>query len=170
MSDADRNMLNEIAEGEAWLAPFGTPAPSADLLLRVKRAVRSELAASPASARRLVRLRAWHGSVVAAAALALSVGVAWYSTRLPAPDPAVMSVTAKDRQLEKEIEALFAVSFGAEDTLADLESMTESEDWSLDETTFYGAFDEAFGEAADSDASGASLPASRNRNHTGEVS
>ncbi|MBK8270756.1 MAG: hypothetical protein IPK83_21600 [Planctomycetes bacterium] len=54
MKSHDRNMHNEIAEGEAWLSRFETQPLDADVLARIKTAVRDELVGANAPAARSI--------------------------------------------------------------------------------------------------------------------
>lgn len=72
--------LREIEASERWLAQFETPGPRDEAVANAKRAARNELNRRRVSPK-VSRWRSWHGAVAAAAVIAFSVGVAWYSSQ-----------------------------------------------------------------------------------------
>ena len=126
MSEFDRLMRDEIAEGERWLASFATPEPSAACVAKTKRAVRAALTGSgegPA----LGRWSVWHGVLAAAASLALAITIGWHSAR--------QNTRFADAELTGA-EAQYLADAGQEaQTLSDLDSgLTSLETWSADES------------------------------------
>ncbi len=147
MADFDKNKMDEITRGEAWLAGFKTPEASGELIERIKRATREQLA-RPAVLPRLFALRPWHGSLAAAAMLALCVGVAWYSrSQTPiGPGPMTDSGSIAVAPVPDEVEAIFYTFEGVEQGLSELDELAYDDAWSLDGVSLYSALDEAFSE------------------------
>lgn len=69
--------FDEIKKGEEWLAGVTTPAPSARSLASTKAAMRAEFVRLGRRSGGVMRWRAWHGALAAAACIALCVIVGW---------------------------------------------------------------------------------------------
>ncbi|MBX3393904.1 MAG: hypothetical protein KF841_00910 [Phycisphaerae bacterium] len=178
MNESDRKLLMEIDESEAWLSRFEVPLSFSHRLEEVKRAVRSELAAADASRRLesawLNRLRPWHGSMAAAAVLAICVGVAYFSSAFsPSTDDAIL-LADRDAAIEAEMGALVKVLSASGDRLSDLEELAGTDAWAIDDVSFYRAFEEAFGDWPESDGAtdrtGAMLDSTARSKRSGEIS
>lgn len=178
MNDSDRKMLREIDESEAWLARFEVPVSFSRRLDEVKLAVRNEIAAGVASQQVesawLNRLRPWHGSLAAAAMLAICVGVAYFSTgSAPSADQAIV-LADRDSAIEAEMGALVKALSPSEDQLYDLEELAGTDAWAIDDVSFYRAFEDAFGDWPESDGAtdrtGAMLDSGTRSMRSGEIS
>lgn len=88
------NLEREIAEGERWLRQFETPSPSPKVIASLKDILTAELGSDRVGERAapMRRISGWHGSLAAAAALLLAIGVGWYSL----PGPGRSSLTAAE--------------------------------------------------------------------------
>ena len=80
MTEFNHNMHDEIAEGERWLAGKADASAPAVAIGRTKDAVRAELARRARTVPGMT-WRPWHGTLAAAAALALCVTIGWQSMR-----------------------------------------------------------------------------------------
>lgn len=75
------NLEREIAEGERWLRQFETPSPSPKAIANLKKVLTAEMGSDRVGGRAapMRRFSGWHGTLSAAAALLLAIGVGWYS-------------------------------------------------------------------------------------------
>ncbi|QDV91908.1 hypothetical protein RAS2_30160 [Phycisphaerae bacterium RAS2] len=78
--DSD-NLEREIAESERWLRQIETPSPSPKAIANLKEVLTAEMGSDRVGGRAapMRRFSGWHGSLAAAAALLLAVGIGWYS-------------------------------------------------------------------------------------------
>ncbi|HKQ47121.1 MAG TPA: hypothetical protein VJZ71_03505 [Phycisphaerae bacterium] len=142
MNEQERQ-LGEIEANEAWLARFVTPAPSAEAVARAKQAARRELARmhGGAGAR---SWKAWHGTLAAAAALALCVTVGWYAMRHQPAMTSMMMAEADVQPLWPEMtQQQTTVLVAMDDEISDLEEWSSDESWSAGGADLYYALEEA---------------------------
>lgn len=154
MDQFDQRTRDEIAEGERWLASLPTPPASPELIDRVKRTARGELGRLNSRSIQPRRWAPWHGAAAAAAAIALSVTVGWYSTTVEQnrfDDGLADNINMIDDYL-----ALDPIDEG----LADLGTLAAEEAWALSGSTLYEAMEEALADepADEQNDMGASLP------------
>ncbi len=170
MNDWNENQLNEIAEAERWLSRQTPPRVSEDLVPRIQRRVREELTKVHAGDAGSTRWRAWHGAIAAAAALALSVGVGWYSLRFESSEPIRLADSGDSAAIEREVAAFLSALPEADADLVELEELTFGDAWAFDGASLYDAFEQAFAEddaadrAIDEDDRSSQSPAHRYRN------
>ncbi len=116
------NLEREIAEGERWLRQFETPTPSSKALANLKDVLIVEMGRDRMGVRAapMRRFSGLHGSLAAAAALLLAVGIGWYSvpgqgrsawTTAETGEPIPLSVDASEQlsrysDWERELSAL----------------------------------------------------------------
>lgn len=128
MNKSDRNMHEEIDQMERWLSGYPTPAPSRECVQRARIAARQTLHEQHAVGAPS-RWHIWHGSLVAAAAIFLAIGIGWYSRTIEEPSGWAMA----DRDLP------WALPERSEEItlrLASLdEDLREVEDWFSDVST-----------------------------------
>ncbi|HWL93279.1 MAG TPA: hypothetical protein VNT79_07070 [Phycisphaerae bacterium] len=144
MSERDKKLNDEIAEGERWLAGFGRPAASDELLARIKQSVRHEVLRVNASAAVGRSWKHWHGALAAAASIALCVGVAGYSTRFQPLQRATLVQDLEPVAVEREVTALLSFLPASDDELAELEESNSDDAWALDGPSLYEAMEAAF--------------------------
>lgn len=170
MSDWNENQMNEIAEAERWLSRQTTPRLSDDLVPRIQRAVREELAQVRPGDAGVPRWRTWHGAIAAAAALALSVGFGWYSLRFELSEPIQLAESGDSAAIEREVAAFLSALPEADADLVELEELTFGDAWAFDGASLYDAFEQAFSEeeaadrAVEEDDRSSQSPAHRYRN------
>lgn len=131
--DSD-NLEREIAESERWLRQFETPSPSSKALANLKDVLTVEMGRDRVGGRAapMRRFSGLHGSLAAAAALLLAIGVGWYSdpgqgrsawTTAETGEPIPLSVDASEQlsrysDWERELSALESESL--DDVLSDV--------------------------------------------------
>jgi len=144
VADKNLNILREIEENERWLAEQPTPAISAAAMARIKDAVQAECmhgrGGTGAS-----RWRPWQGAMVAAAVLALSVGVIRYAAMVSTTsgsvgDGMLLEHVAVVTERESSIDGT---------TLGELSEGALGETWALSGASMYDAFEAAFDESDD---------------------
>jgi hypothetical protein len=148
MSEFDRQMQDEIAADERWLATFDTPPPSAETIDRLQQVMHDELELK--RRRSLTGQRAsWHGVLAAAAAIALAVTIGWHSTRRHTSEPYSPSQNefASSWLAERQQDAL-AMS-DLDDQLSELEAWSVEETWGLGGASLFGALEEALDDLPD---------------------
>lgn len=135
----NQDQSTEIAEGERWLAEFGSAAPSPECLDRIRRAMRTEAVGLKArGGARPERWRPWR-AIAAAAVIALALTLAW---RQPSSKDSVAG--AHDELLTflpSDVEASSMEMAELDDALSQLESWTLDSS-SSDAGTLYDAFEE----------------------------
>lgn len=169
MMGFDHKMLDEIKEGEHWLATIADAPPPRNHIERIKRAVHAELGHTRANATGQ-RWAVWHGALASAAAIALAVTVGWLSSvTLVSPTGNIVAetVTTWPDETEQEVVTLAYLDEG----LSDLETWTEEQAWDVDGTTMYEAFEEALEDTSNGTASetGASMLWPRGQSEIEEV-
>lgn len=143
MNEPNRDIYEDIAKNERWLSNFSTPAPRAEVLKRIKLAMREELQAGHGNQK---RWSVGYGVLAAAATIVLSITVGWYSVKMQQPSNTKLSNTAAMVQNDVSL----PVPPSTNETLSDLEDWTTSDDdASLDGTSLYDAMESALAEGAD---------------------
>ncbi len=150
MNGIDRNIRDDIAENERWLAGFNAPGASRELLDNIKQAMRTELTRQ----RSRRRWSAWQGAAASAAIILLAVGVGWLSTQVktnPADAPLAMI------DAEEITDSLEAMSLG--DGYTDWASATDDA-WAVSATALYDDWEAAMSGSDTNglDDTGAMLP------------
>jgi len=173
MSELDQNRIDDIEQGERWLATLATPAPSADCQARVRQAVHAELRRRQ-SCTTQQRWSPTTGIFAAAAAIALAVGVGWYAKQSMPPDSAAPQIAArspspsyKDTGIaisvdtggvaEADGEPSLAMSSQLDDNLKTLEEWSKDSTWDLTGSSLSAALDEVY-----------SMPVSKGTGHNGK--
>jgi len=154
MNGSDRNIRDDIAENERWLAGFETPRASRELLDSIKQSMRDESARQKQQRGRR-RWSAWQGAAASAAMILLAVGVGWLSTQTGSEPADTRWAQAAADEIEASLEAM---SVG--DDYSDWGS--ESDDaWTVNATALYDDWQAAMSDSDSnrSDDAGAFLPA-----------
>lgn len=153
MDRTDRNIRDDIAENERWLAGFETPPASRALLDKLKQSMRAELTRQKQQRGRR-RWSAWQGAAASAAMILLAVGVGWLSTQAT-PSPADAPLARIDA--EEITASLEAMSVG--DSYTDWGS-ADDDTWTVSATALYDDWEAAMpdGDSNGVDDTGALLP------------
>lgn len=135
--------FDEILEGERWLAGIATPTPSARALTSTKAAMGAEFVRLGRRSGGVVRWRAWHGVIAAAACLALCVLAGW---RLNRPSDRLNPVEVAKRVVTWPTEAesqLIALGNIDEALSAIEEAVPADSDYVMDGASLYDVLSEA---------------------------
>lgn len=144
MDPFDNKLLDEIAEGERWLAGHAPPAVSDETLDRIRRAARAELARTHPCVRGWA---AWQGAAASAAAILLAVTVGWFSTQTPTAPAWDLGDLAFAEENGSSIETFDAIDAD----VASLETVDEDDRWAVSGAALYDALDSALSESASGD-------------------
>ncbi len=148
MSEFDRQMQDEIAADERWLALFDTPPPSGETIDRLEQVMGDELELErgrSSSGRRA----SWPGVLAAAAAMALAVTIGWHSARRHTSGPYSpgQNEFASSWLAEKQQDAVAMSDF--DEQLSELEAWSVEETWDLSGASLYGALEDALNDLPD---------------------
>ncbi len=154
MNRIDKNIRDDIAENEGWLAGFEKPRASRELLDGIKQSVRAELARQEQQRGRR-RWSAWQGAAAAAAMILLAVGFGWLSTQTNPGSAATPLVLVDADEITASLEAM---SVG--DDYSDWGS-DSGDAWTVNATALYDDLEAAMpdSDSNGNDDTGALLPA-----------
>ncbi len=170
MGEFDSKLEREVAAGERWLAGFSTPGPSPETMERLRLGVRREL---HRTAQGVGRWQTWHGVLGAAASIALAVTVGWYSAALYETNAYLAGTDEVLAEWTDQTAAQVVRFASLDEGLSELESWSDSQDWSIGNAAMFEALDEVMDEADDGvnlEGSGVRLAPPSGYNVTEELS
>lgn len=154
MNPNDRDIRDEIAENERWLAGFETPRASRELLDSIKQSVRAELA-QQRQRRGRRRWSAWQGAAASAAMIFLAAGVGWFSTKGEPDDQDTRVARMDAEEIAQSLEEMWVG-----DDYSDWGS-TSGDAWTVSATALYDDLEAAMPDydSSNGDDTGALAPA-----------
>ncbi len=167
MNKSDYHTQKEIEKLERWLSGFETPAPSSEVVRLAKSAARRELHGQLATAS-IGKWKAWHGSIAAAAAILLAVGIGWYSQSFDVSrgtndgmgDAIWTFASLPERSQEDTIRLAHL-----DEALMDVETWTTDLAWGADGASMYELMEEALTES-DEEPQSLSGPGAQSIHHS----
>ena len=151
MTEFDRAMREEIAEGERWLASFPTPEPSPANIERIKRTARAARSAHPPLPS-ADRWTVWHGILAAAASIALAVTIGWHSARQHPNSGTGEFVTEAESSWFADAGQDALALTDLDEGLSSLESWSANEPWNVNGVKLYETLDGVLNDAVEDDS------------------
>lgn len=148
MNEQERQMHEEIADHEKWLAVYSTPAPSASAVARAKSAAREAMLASRVRRPRTA-WRVWQGVAASAAIIALAVFVGYRAVQTTPSAPLAVAERDPIPSLpEASREGTTRVT-DFDDDLTDLETWSAQANWGMSGASLFELMDEALDDDTD---------------------